>query len=470
MYKLVIAEKSSASKVLADVLGAKTRRNGSYEGNGYILSWCVGHLLGLAEPQFYDEKYAKWRYEDLPILPKEWKYTAAESTKRQLKILMDLMNCSDVIEVINACDSGREGELIFRLVYEHAKCTKPTKRLWISSMEESAILEGFRNLKDGADYDRLHYSARCRQKADWLVGLNFSRLFSVLYNARLRVGRVQTPTLAMIVARERKISNFIKESFYIVEIAGNGINAERERLKYKEEAEIISAECNGKTAVVKSVEINEKSVSAPKLYDLTTLQREANRLFGYTAAQTLNCVQNLYEQKIVTYPRTDSRFITEDMASAIPALVQNVASTMPFGVNTGKINTSGIVNNAGVTDHHAIIPTPSMPKAILTSLPTADKNILMMICTRLISAVSEKHIYSETVVILDCNGELFTTKGKMVIQNGWKAVEQAFLSSMGRAAKDANQPIPELAEGQQFSINSAVREGFTQPPKSYTED
>ena len=348
--ELIIAEKNSVAKAISDVLGAKTRRDGSYEGNGYVISWCVGHLLGLAEPQDYDEKFAKWRYEDLPIAPAEWKYTPESGTKKQLKILVDLMKRSDIATITNACDAGREGELIFRLVYEHAKCRKPIKRLWISSMEESAISDGFKSLKDGRDYDSLFYSAKCRQQADWLVGMNYSRLFSVLYNAQLRVGRVQTPTLNMIVEREDKITNFVKEPFYVVEVAG-GIKAEREKVKDKATAEAIAENCNGKTAVIQSVERKEKSESAPKLHDLTTLQREANRIFGYTASQTLNAVQNLYEQKIVTYPRTDSRFITDDMADGIPALVKSVADCLPFAVSVGDISLSGIVNSKKVTDH-----------------------------------------------------------------------------------------------------------------------
>ena len=470
MLSLVIAEKPSVAKSLSDVLGAKSRRDGSYEGNGYVVSWCVGHLLGLAEPQTYDEKYAKWRREDLPIAPKEWKYTAATSTKKQLKILVDLMKRSDVGTIINACDSGREGELIFRLVYNHAKCTKPIKRLWISSMEESAISEGFRNLKDGTEYDGLYHSAMCRQQADWLVGMNYSRLFSVLYNTSLRVGRVQTPTLAMIVEREQKIDGFVKEPFYVVGVSDGNFTAEREKVKDKPTAEAVRVDCDGKTAIVKSVERKEKSESAPKLYDLTTLQREANRLFGYTAAQTLNAVQNLYEQRIVTYPRTDSRFITEDMADGIPALVQSVAAVLPFGVSVGNINTSQVVNNGKVTDHHAIIPTPAMSKADTSALPTAERNILMMVCTRLLTAVSEKHIYAETIVTIDCDGEVFTAKGKTITQNGWKSIEQTFIQSTGKTKKDEDKPLPELSEGQQFSVTASVREGFTQPPKHYTED
>jgi DNA topoisomerase-3 len=470
MLNLVIAEKPSVSKALSDVLGAKTRRDGSYEGNGYVISWCVGHLLGLAEPQEYDEKFAKWRYEDLPIAPKDWIYTANASTKKQLKILVDLMKRKDITTITNACDAGREGELIFRLVYEHAKSNKPIKRLWISSMEETAIASGFNYLKDGSDYDGLFHSAKCRQQADWLVGMNYSRLFSVLYNSPLRVGRVQTPTLAMIVEREQKIAGFVKEPFYVVEAVNGDIKTEREKVLDKATADAIASECNGKTAFVKSVEQKEKSESAPKLYDLTTVQREANRLFAYTAAQTLNAVQNLYEQKLVTYPRTDSRFITEDMADGIPPLVIDVADKLAFSVGSLNINVGQIVNNAKVTDHHAIIPTPSMPKAEISSLPTAERNILMMVSTRLISAVSDKHIFNETVITLDCGGEIFTAKGKTIMQNGWKTVEQAFLDSIGKKKKDEDKPLPELSEGQQFEISTSVREGFTKPPKHFTED
>ena len=470
MLNLVIAEKPSVSKALADVLGAKTRRDGSYEGNEYVVSWCIGHLLGLAEPHVYDEKYSKWRYEDLPIAPQEWQYTAAASTKRQLKILIDLMKRKDIGIIINACDAGREGELIFRLVYEHAKCKKPIQRLWISSMEESSISDGFNSLKDGADYDRLYHSAKCRQQADWLVGLNFSRLFSVLYNAQLRVGRVQTPTLAMIVEREQKITNFVKEPFYVIEATNGELKFERIKISDKATAEAIAAKCNGKPAAIKSVERKEKLESAPKLYDLTTLQREANRFFGYTAAQTLSAVQNLYEQKIVTYPRTDSRFITEDMATGIPPLAAAVAEKLPFSVGSLSINLAQVVNNAKVTDHHAIIPTSTMPKTDISSLPTAERNILMMVCTRLISALSGKHIYNEMIVTLDCGGELFTIKGKTITQNGWKSMEQAFLASIGKTKKDEDKALPKLSEGEQFIINTSVREGFTKPSKHFTED
>lgn len=458
------------AKSISDVLGAKTRRDGSYEGNGYVVSWCVGHLLGLAEPQDYDEMYKKWRYEDLPIIPKDWKYTANASTKKQLKILCDLMKRPDVDVIINACDAGREGQLIFGLVYDYCDSNKKTKRLWISSMEETAIADGFRNLKDGAEYENLYQSALCRQKADWEVGLNLTRLFSIIYDAQLRVGRVQTPTLAMIVEREAKIAAFVKEPFYVVQITDGRFIAEREKVRDKQTAESICSDVVGKSAVVTSVQRSEKSVSAQKLYDLTTLQREANRLFGYTAAQTLSCVQNMYEQRICTYPRTDSRYLTEDMAAGLPGLVQAVSAVLPFDVNITNINVSQVINNAKVSDHHAIIPTSTMPKADLSALPAAERNILHMITTRLISAVADKHIYAETVVTALCEGETFTAKGKTVIQDGWKTVEQAFAASTGKAKKDEDKSLPELLEGYRFNAKAAVREGFSQPPKHFTED
>ena len=474
MSGLVICEKPSVAKSIADVLGAKTRKDGSLEGGAYVVSWCVGHLLGLAEPQTYNEKYVKWRYEDLPIIPETWRYIANSGTKKQLGVLLGLMKRPDIDCIINACDAGREGELIFRLVYEHAKCKKPVMRLWVSSMEESAISAGFRNLKTGAVYDNLYQSALCRQQADWLVGMNCSRLFSVLYDAALRVGRVQTPTLAMIVEREGNIAQFVKEPYYTVEISDGKITAEREKLKEKDAAESVRASCDGKDAVIVHVERKEKSESAPKLYDLTTLQREANRLFGYTAAQTLNCVQNMYELKIVTYTRTDSRYLTEDMAGGIPALAQAVAAALPFALDVQNIHVAQVINSAKVTDHHAIIPTVSMPKADLSSLTTAERHILHMICIRLVSALSDKHIYDETLVTIECAGESFTVKGKTVKQEGWKAVEQAFAKTVSKAKKDDEEkekpPLPALSEGQNFTAKASVREGFTKPPKHFTED
>ncbi|MCL1845986.1 MAG: DNA topoisomerase 3 [Defluviitaleaceae bacterium] len=475
-HKLVISEKPSVAKSLGAVLGARSKKDGYYEGNGYIVSWCIGHLLGLAPPEAYDGKYAKWRIADLPILPEKYKYFPNDKTKKQLKILKELLNRADVSEVVNACDAGREGELIFRLVYEHCKCKKPLKRLWISSLEEKAIADGFRNLRAGSDYDNLHHAAVCRQNADWAVGMNFSRLFSCLYNGNLSIGRVQTPTLAMIVERELKIKNFVKEPFYIVEISGDGLIASREKLTDAALAEQIRAKCDGQTATIKSVKREKKTNAPQKLYDLTTLQREANRLFGYTAAATLKAAQNLYEQKLITYPRTDSRFITDDMASGIPSLVQMAAEILPFEATIAdgldkRIRT--IVKNAGVTDHHAIIPTPTANTANIASLPATERNILLMVCMRLVSATAEKHVYDETVITVECQDEIFTAKGKTIINDGWKGIERAFAAQFRKKKPDKDEEppaLPNMTEGQQFTAAATTREGFTSPPPHFTED
>ena len=477
--KLVVAEKPSVGRAYADVLGAKSKKDGYYEGNGYMVTWCIGHLLGLAEPAVYDEKYKSWRKEDLPISPAAWKYVATPSTKKQLKVLVDLIKRPDIDVIINGADAGREGELIFRLVYEHAKSKKPIQRLWLSSMEESAIKEGFRNLRAGTDYDSLHQAAKCRQQADWLVGMNCSRLFSIVYNAGLRVGRVQTPTLAMVVDRFEKINNFIKEPFYVVALTGAGFTAERERLSDKALADAIATKCNGQTAVIQSIKKQDKSIAPPRLYDLTTLQREANKLFGLTASKTLEIVQALYERKIVTYPRTDSKFITDDMAHGIDSLVA-MADGLLAGTVGGKVfakeftpNVPLIVNNSKVTDHHAILPTMQAGSVNINALNADERNILLMICAKLICAVNEKHTYAETSVTVTCCEEIFTAKGKVVKNNGWKQVEDDFLKSIGRSKKneDENAALPtNISEGQEFTAQSSVREGFTSPPRPYTED
>ncbi|MCL2388033.1 MAG: DNA topoisomerase, partial [Defluviitaleaceae bacterium] len=434
MKKLVIAEKKSVATSIAAVLGANATNGGYYESDKYIVSWCVGHLLTSAEPEAYDKKYASpWKVDVLPILPDVYKYVPIESSKRQLNILQGLLGRADVATIVNACDAGREGELIFRLVYDYCNCKKPLERLWISSLEESAISEGFKNLRAGSSYDNLHKAALCRQKADWIVGMNLSRLFSCVYYGRVNIGRVQTPTLAMIVERELKITNFVKEPFYTVEITGCGFTSARERLSDKSRAESIQQNCEGATATINSVTKQEKSESPLKLYDLTTLQRDANRLFGYTAAETLKITQNLYEQQLLTYPRTDSRYITEDMAAGIPPLVGQMVEilkslNMSIHIEQNGINTRQITNNAKISDHHAIIPTPTTASVSVSiaSLPKETKDILLMVCVRLVSAVSQKHTYAETVITTECKEELFTAKGKNVIIDGWKAVEHTF--------------------------------------------
>lgn len=469
--KLIIAEKPSVAKTFADILGAKTKKDGYYEGGGYVVSWCIGHLLGLAEPATYDEKYAKWRKEDLPIKPTQYKYTPSASTKKQLSTLMTLMKRDDITEFINGADAGREGELIFGLVYEYAKSKKPVERLWISSMEEAAIKQGFNELKPSRDFQSLLEAAKCRQQADWFVGINYSRLFSVLYNANLNVGRVQTPTLAMVVDRTHKAKNFVKEPFYTVELSGLDFVATGERLTDKAQAEAVSTACAGSQATITGLIKQSKSTAPPKLYDLTTLQREANQLFGYTASQTLALAQSLYEKKLLTYPRTDSKFITDDMAHGITALMGAATKLCPFITLAGQ-NVNHIVDNAKVTDHHAIILTPATHSLDLSTLPTEEQNIVKMVAVKLMAAIADKHTYDETALSVTCAGQSFSTKGKAITHNGFKDIEAAFSTHLGKKAKevtDTTLPVS-LSEGQSFTAQSVVREGFTSPPKLYTED
>ena len=471
-HKLVIAEKPSVAASISAVLNANKRENGYFIGGGFIVTWCIGHLVGLAPADKYNPKYKSWRYEDLPIIPQTWKNIAASDKKKQLKIISELMNRSDVDTVICATDAGREGELIFRLVYEYCKCKKPIERLWISSMEESAISEGFRNLKPGAAYENLYQSALCRSQADWLVGINATRLFSTLYNSTLNIGRVQTPTLAMIVEREHTIKAFIKEPFYTAIIDCGTFTASGEKLKDKQASEHICAFCDGKSAVVTTVEKHEKSTAPPKLYDLTTLQREANRMYGYTAQQTLDYIQSLYEKKLATYPRTDSRYLTLDMRDRLPALVNQAALNIQSNAAI-MLNVDAVINNSNVTDHHAIIPTMQIKNVDLSALPNGEKNILNMLCVRLVCAVGNTHTYFETSVIFECEDNVFKAKGKTVLQNGWKAVEEAFQATFSEKSNDDKEIIalPELSEGQSFSpVKAEMHEGFTSPPKSYTED
>ena len=470
--KLVIAEKPSVAKTYADVLGAKSKKDGYYEGNGYVISWCVGHLLGLAEPSAYDEKYAKWNKADLPISPNQWKYKATASTKKQLNILLSLIKRQDITSLVNGADAGREGELIFGLVYEHSKSKKPVERLWISSMEESAVKEGFANLKSGTDYTKLCEAAKCRGQADWLVGMNFSRLFSIIYNTNLRVGRVQTPTLAMVVDRHEKMNNFIKTPFYIIEMAGLDFIAIGEKLTDKTKAIVIANKCNQKIATITSIKQQDKHVSPPKLYDLTTLQREANKLFGYTASKTLELVQTLYEKKLVTYPRTDSKFITDHMAHGIPTLVFGMKKALTIDDTSEEPIVQTIVNNSKVTDHHAIIPTPTAANHSISQLPTDEQNILKMVAVKLIAATSLSYAFAETVVTVECEGETFDAKGKSVKRKGFKAIEEAFTASFSKMKKEkeAVELPSSLQEGQTYPVTTTIREGFTSPPKAYTED
>lgn len=460
MNRLVIAEKPSVGKAIAAVLGAHGREDGCFIGNGYIVSWCFGHLAELAAADTYDEKYGKWRCEDLPILPQPWRYSISEDKRRQFDLLREFMRSNEVSEVINACDAGREGELIFRTVYALSGCTKPMKRLWISSMEDEAIREGFENLRPGSEYDALYEAALCRSRADWLVGINATRLFSVLYHRTLNVGRVVSPTLALIVQREAEIKAFTPVPFYTVNLTANGFEAASERFSEKASAEGLQKVCKGASATVTGVERKEKTEKAPALYDLTTLQRDANRLLGYTAQQTLDYLQALYEKKLCTYPRTDSRFLTDDMQDKVSELAAVAAEIA--GKPLGEVNASQVCNSKKVSDHHAVVPTMTAGSADLSALPAGERAVLGLIAQQVLCAVGGPHIYAETVVTLDCGGAAFTAKGKTVLSVGWKAcLEQ----------EQADKPLPDLAEGMSFPVESAaVKEGKTTPPKRYTED
>ena len=460
MNRLVIAEKPSVGKAIAAVLGAHGREDGCFIGNGYIVSWCFGHLAELAAADTYDEKYGKWRCEDLPILPQPWRYSISEDKRRQFDLLREFMRSNEVSEVINACDAGREGELIFRTVYALSGCTKPMKRLWISSMEDEAIREGFENLRPGSEYDALYEAALCRSRADWLVGINATRLFSVLYHRTLNVGRVVSPTLALIVQREAEIKAFTPVPFYTVDLTANGFEAASERFSEKASAEGLQKVCKGASATVTGVERKEKTEKAPALYDLTTLQRDANRLLGYTAQQTLDYLQALYEKKLCTYPRTDSRFLTDDMQDKVSELAAIAAEIA--GKPLGEVNAGQVCNSKKVSDHHAVVPTMTAGSADLSALPAGERAVLGLIAQQVLCAVGGPHIYAETAVTLDCGGAAFTAKGKTVLSVGWRAcLEQ----------EQAEKPLPDLAEGMSFPVESAaVKEGKTTPPKRYTED
>ena len=470
---LVIAEKPSVGAAIGKVLGASCRKDGYLEGNNYIVSWCVGHLVGLADASSYDERFAKWRYSDLPIVPDEWLFEVPKDKQKQFKVLCDLMLDKRVTELVCATDAGREGELIFRLVYKKAGCTKPFKRLWISSLEDSAIREGFAHLRSSGEYDRLYEAALARSKADWIVGINGTRLFSTLYHKKLVVGRVQTPTLAMLVEREGKISTFHKEKYFNVHISKENLTADLEKVKTEEEAKAVAAACDKKQAVVSSLKKETKTVNPPRLYDLTTLQREANRYYGFTAQQALDLVQSLYEKKLLTYPRTDSQFITEDMESTAHQVIGIVSRKLPlFGGITHEPDIGRITNNAKVTDHHAIIPTVQLEKQDLGELPESEQKIIRLVAMRLLSATGEKHIYDETSVTLTCEGYEFRAKGKTVVQDGWKAIERRFKESLKSKEKDEpERSLPSLNEKDILSsVDASVTEHYTSPPKPYTED
>ena len=472
--KLVIAEKPSVAKSIASALGAASRADGFYEGNGLIVSWCVGHLVSPMDAASYDERYKKWRYDDLPILPEPFRYVLAPGKEDAFYNLRSLMNRIDVDSIVNACDAGREGELIFRLVYGMTGCTKPVERLWISSMEDSAIREGFKELRPGSDYDALYHSALCRQKADWLVGINATRLFSVLYHRTLNVGRVQTPTLAMLVERDGKISTFKKEKFHHVKLDLNGTEVLSQRFQYLSQAQSALVNCSESEVVCTSVTKEQKKENPPKLYDLTTLQREANRIFGYTAKQTLEYAQSLYEKKLLTYPRTDSRYLTADMEETATVLVHLAAKLPPFDACSNFYPLVSLtISDKDVTDHHAIIPTMEIEKANLKILPVGERNLLLLVCCKLLCAVANPHIYDVITATFECGGYDFTVKGKRDFVEGWQEIHRIFRSSLKEQPDDdaPTRDFPDFTEGQTFhDVKVTICERFTAPPKPYTED
>ena len=470
--QLVIAEKPSVARSIAAVIGAAEKQNGYWQGGGYLVSWCIGHLVSFAEAGQYDEKYCKWRYEDLPILPQPWQFIVPDEKKQQFEVLRALLNRPDVDSVTAATDAGREGELIFRFVYQMAGCTKPVKRLWISSMEDAAIREGFANLCPDSDYDALYQSALCRAKADWLVGINATRLFSVLYHKTLTVGRVQTPTLKMLVDRDAKILRFQKEKYYTVGIQSGSLKADSGRIADAETANSLKEKCTGAVAVCTSVKREKKTEQPPKLYDLTTLQREANRLFGFTAKQTLDYAQQLYEKKLLTYPRTDSQYLTEDMGQTAQHLVSDLLRLLPIAQGLALTADVGrVLNSKKVSDHHAIIPTAEFVKQGFAGLAESECKLMNLVCAKLLCAVAVPHEYETVAAVFSCAGNEFTAKGKTVLIPGWKEIDQRFRATLkADTEEEVLNALPELAEGQNFSVATDILEHFTSPPKAYTED
>ena len=475
--QLVIAEKPSVAASIAAALGVKEKKDGYIEGGGYLISWCVGHLVELAEAAAYGEQYKKWSYESLPILPEEWQYNVAADKGKQFSILKELMHRADVSEVVNACDAGREGELIFRFVYEVTGCNKPMRRLWISSMEDKAIKAGFADLKDGRDYDALYASALCRAKADWIIGINATRLFSCLYDKTLNVGRVQTPTLKMLVDRGEAISHFKKEKYYHVRLDLSGAEAASERISDKSRADALKEACEAGTAVCVSLTKEKKTAAPPKLFDLTSLQREANKIYGYTAKQTLDLAQTLYEKRLLTYPRTDSAFLTDDMGDTAAKTVAMLSGKLPFMEGAEFTpEVSRTLDSSKVSDHHAIIPTMELAKTDLAALPESERNILTLAGARLIFAAAEPHIFEAVTAVFSCADTEFTARGKTVLAGGWKDLERRYRATLkGKpdpedADSDGENTLPELSEGQSFESPTAkVTEHFTTPPKPHNE-
>ena len=473
---LVIAEKPSVGAAIGKVLGASSRKDGYLEGNNYIVSWCVGHLVGLADASSYDERFAKWRYSDLPIVPEEWLFEVPKDKQKQFKVLRDLMRDKRVTELVCATDAGREGELIFRFVYEVAGCKKPMRRLWISSMEDGAIKAGFASLKDGRDYGALFASALCRAKADWLIGINATRLFSCLYGKTLNVGRVQTPTLKMLTDRDAAISHFQKEKYYHVRLDLSGAEAASERISDKAEAAALKGACETQTAVCVSLTREKKTAAPPKLFDLTSLQREANRIFGYTAKQTLDLAQALYEKRLLTYPRTDSSYLTDDMGGTAAGIIALLCEKLPFMAGADFTpEVAKVTDSKKVSDHHAIIPTMELAKADPDALPESERNILTLAGARLLLATAEPHIFEAVTAVFSCADTEFTVRGKTVISDGWKEMERRYRATLkdkpeAEDGENADVTLPELSEGQGFENPAAkVTEHTTTPPKPHSE-
>lgn len=470
--KLIITEKPSVGQAYAKVLGVRDRHDGYLEGAGFVVSWCVGHLVELSEPEEYDGRYSKWEYADLPIIPEEWKYRVSSGTKKQFEILKKLMARNDVDSICNCCDAGREGELIFRLVYNKCGCKKPVERLWISSMEDSAIKEGFENLRPGTEYDSLYEAALCRERADWIVGINATRLFSCLYRHTLNVGRVMTPTLAMVVMREAAIKAFKPEPFYTVQLITDQVQAGGERMKERNQAAEIVEKCRTAGAArITKVTQKEKSEKAPLPYDLTGLQRDANRMLGFTAQQTLDYTQSLYEKKLVTYPRTDSRYLTEDMAGMLLGLVQKIQTETGIAADMRiPVHAQQIINGKKVTDHHAIIPTNSIQRAAISELPSGEKAVFQLVATRLLCSVGDPFRYSETSVEMECAGETFTTKGRTILDSGWKAIQESVYPPRHEKSEEPDT-IQAVTEGAVLTLSDVkIKEGQTSSPKHFTED
>ena len=472
--KLIICEKPSVAAALSAALGIKTKKDGYMEGADFLVSWCIGHLAELSQPSCYGKCYEKWSLEALPILPETWQLTVSKDKEKQFNILKDLLFRNNVTDVINACDSGREGELIFRFVMEKAGCKKPVKRLWISSMEESAIRKGFENLKDGADYDSLYQSALCRAKADWLVGINATRLFSLLYNRTLNVGRVQSPTLKILADRSEAITNFKKEKYYNVHPVLGGAEAISEKFSNKETAEKTAKSCKDKTAVCTSITSEKKEALPPKLFDLTSLQKEANHIFGYTAKQTLDLAQSLYEKRLLTYPRTDSNYLTDDMKETADTVILMLLSKLSFIQSiefTPEI--TRLLNSKNVSDHHAVIPTMELEKTELSLLPESERNILFLVSARLLMACASSYVYETVTATFNCEDYIFTAKGTTVLSFGWKDIERRFLMSVKEKQDkedEKEKELPAFCEGESFdSFSVKVTEHDTLPPKAYTE-